>query len=85
MTVFRGIYIDIYEYNIYYTFCSPKRYAAKVKAVFNKTTRLDTEFQSSFEVIRKNKTPIGIIWVKDKKDICSIAHECFHATHEILQ
>ncbi len=84
MRNFKHMYIELYKHNIYYALCSGNRYINRVKDEFG-TIVLNIEHSvGRFRVYYKDNDPIGVIWVRDKKDICSIAHECFHAACWIL-
>ena len=82
----RHIFCELYEANLY--FClgwSEKRFIKEMKE------RWDDDLETlhgcdgnTQEHVAPDGSQLIFIWVRDKKDIATLVHECLHATHMIL-
>ena len=78
----RRHYCDVFRWNFY--FCvgwKPKAYSDFLKKKFN----ADFSFESSCAGHTYYDAGIGTaIWIRDKTDMISLAHECLHAANYTL-
>ena len=84
---FKYIYIELFGANVYWIRCSRKDYAGAIKREFKvKAPTKDLDVIGTAEVYKHEKEghDIDVIWFKEK-DVTVIAHEIFHAVHNILQ
>ena len=85
MRRFRHLFIDLYGFNLYYIKCSRKEYSKQVKYEFDKTAPEKPSYaRGTFEVYEKQGQGVSVIWLSEKATPSDLVHECFHATHFIL-
>lgn len=84
MKKFQFIWDEIFHMNIYWFRGPRKEYVKLVMKMFNREApRKPGHTAGTFEVYFIGCNPVGVIWLRTRK-ISTMAHECFHATHWIL-
>jgi len=83
---FKWFYIDLFKVNVYYQFGPAKQYEKDMLQVFN--VQIEDSGPASvgkYAIVEENEDIYFTMWVRDKRDYESIAHEAMHITHGILQ
>lgn len=82
---FKHIWVELYSRNIYWTICPREAYEKLIKNEFGEQApKKSKSVTATYERYEKKEQNIGVIWLNLEWTMDILAHECFHATHDIL-
>jgi hypothetical protein len=82
---FKHIWVDLFTTNFYWIRCSQAEFVKRLELTFHVKEKEEPEGDGFFIEAENSRIGFGIIWISDKSDPGTLAHECLHAAKWMLE